>query len=126
MRSCRGATTHRTSPHVHQPFPDHHDDMHLVGHHHEYTDIHMWYVFRYRIPIRRTAGQFTDGRWMHHTIHDASEQMQPVLRTDGQVIRALLGLIVSRPSVGGAVRQVGHGNSHFGIAGNLVPIRPQS
>lgn len=45
--------------HVHQPFPDHHNAMHMVGHHHEIPDIHMYHVFRYRVPT--ASHQFTDG-----------------------------------------------------------------
>lgn len=43
----------------HQPFPYHHNAMHMVRHHHEFPDIHMWHVLRYGIPT--SAGQFTDG-----------------------------------------------------------------
>jgi hypothetical protein len=52
--------------------------MHMIRHHHEFTDIHMRHLLRYRIPT--PLRPFTDGRWMHHAIRDASEQMQPILR----------------------------------------------
>ena len=68
----------RIAPHVHQPIPYHHDPMHMVRHHHEFAHIHMRHVFGYRIPT--PLRPFTDGRWMHHAIRDASEQMQPILR----------------------------------------------
>ncbi len=49
---------HRTATRVHQPFPYHHDPMHMVRHHHEFPDIHMRHVFRYRIPT--PLRQFAD------------------------------------------------------------------
>lgn len=105
---------HHRTVRPHQPFPYHHDAMHMVGHHHKFTHVHMRHVLRYRIPT--LAGQFTDGRWVQNTVRDMTEPMQPVLGADGQVIRAALGVIVSRPSVGRAVRQIGHGDPNFGLA----------
>jgi len=94
---------HRTNAgRVHQPFPDHHDPMHMVGHHHEFAHINMRHVVRYRIPT--LLGQFADRRWMHHTIRNSPEPMAPVIGANGQVIGALLGVIVSGSSNGVAFR----------------------
>ena len=114
-------TAHRTSPHVHLPFPDHHNAMHMVRHHHEFPDVHMRHVLRYGIPT--LPRQFADRRRMQYTMHDAPEPMQPVLGVDGQVLRALLGVIVTRPTVGRSFRQVGHGIPNIGT-GSIDPIEP--
>ncbi len=66
-----------------QPFPYHHDPVHMVGHHHERIDVHMRHVFRYGIPT--PLRQFADGRSMHYTIRNVSKQMASVIGTDGQV-----------------------------------------
>lgn len=103
---------HHRTIRPHQPFPYHHDAMHMVGHHHKFTDVHMWHVLRYRIPT--LLRQRADGRWLQHAIHDPSEQVLPVLGADGQEIRTTLGVVVSSPSMCAAVRQVGHGLSNIG------------
>ena len=93
----------RIAPHAHQPFPYHHDPMHVVRHHHEFMDIHMRHVLRYRIPT--PLRPLTDGRWMHHAIRDPPEQMQPDLRANGHEIRTGLGYIVSFQTDGVPLRQ---------------------
>lgn len=104
----------------HQPFPYYDDPVHMVGHHHEIPDIHMWHVLRYRIPT--SLRPFTDRRRMHHAIRDVPEPIAAVIGAYRQVIRTALGIIVSRSSDRVALRQVGHGNPNIGFIGSTSPL----
>ena len=124
-RTNAGRVMTRPYPtHVRGTFPNNDDTMHMVRHHHEFPDIHMRHVFRYRIPT--LLGQNAYRGWMHHAIRNVPEPMASVNGTYRQVVRTLLGVIVSRPSDGVAFRLVGHGIPNIGIPSLLKIWGPWS
>lgn len=86
--------------------PDHHDPMHMIRHHHEFPDVHMRHMFRYRIPTPLHEG--TQRRWMHHPARDPSEQVHPCVGVRRHEKCTRLGIIIPAQPDGTTMETIGH------------------